>query len=82
MPISGDPVSSNPLIEIAEQSVSLGKPENFPSYGWDNEYGQWNAKWVWVWRTSYGTACSKSDHNPNSSCRTVQLATNSSKVAK
>ncbi|XP_073227915.1 uncharacterized protein [Porites lutea] len=41
---AGDPVSSNPLIEIAEQSVSLGKPENFPSYGWDNEYGQWNVK--------------------------------------
>lgn len=44
MPISGDPVLSNPMIEIAAWSVSLGKPENFPSYGWDNEYGQWNVK--------------------------------------
>lgn len=22
----------------------MGKPENFPSYGWDNEYGEWNVK--------------------------------------
>ncbi|XP_022795566.1 uncharacterized protein LOC111334145 isoform X1 [Stylophora pistillata] len=41
---TGDPVSSNPLIEITERAVSMGKPENFPSYGWDNEYGEWNVK--------------------------------------
>lgn len=30
----------------------MGKPENFPSYGWDNEYGEWNVKWVSrVWET-------------------------------
>jgi len=40
----GVPVLSNPMIETEEQSVSLGKPGNFPSYGWDNEYGQWNVK--------------------------------------
>lgn len=41
---TGVPVLTNPMIEIEEQSVCLGKPENFPSYGWDNEYGQWNVK--------------------------------------
>lgn len=41
---TGVPVLSNPMIETEEQSVSLGKPGNFPSYGWDNEYGQWNVK--------------------------------------
>ena len=49
--LSGDPVLSNPLIEITKRAVSMGKPENFPSYGWDNEYGEWNVKWVnWVWK--------------------------------
>ena len=43
--ITGNPVLSNPLIEIrTEQAVSIGKPENFPSYGWDNEYGKWIVK--------------------------------------
>lgn len=42
---TGDPVLSNPLIEIrTERAVNMGKPENFPSYGWDNEYGKWNVK--------------------------------------
>ena len=26
-------------IEVKETNVRLGKKEDFPSYGWDNEYG-------------------------------------------
>jgi len=40
----GVPVLSNPLIQTMETYVSMGKPENFPSYGWDNEYGLCNVK--------------------------------------
>ncbi|MFT4552739.1 MAG: 5-histidylcysteine sulfoxide synthase/putative 4-mercaptohistidine N1-methyltransferase [Chlamydiales bacterium] len=29
----------NELIQVPSGSVSLGKPKDFPSYGWDNEYG-------------------------------------------
>ncbi|KAL5016943.1 hypothetical protein ScPMuIL_006532 [Solemya velum] len=36
----GSGVSSNPLIQVEEREVTYGKPENFSSYGWDNEYGQ------------------------------------------
>ncbi|XP_048394662.1 uncharacterized protein LOC125456049 isoform X3 [Stegostoma tigrinum] len=30
----------NPLIKIPTSHATYGKPRNFPSYGWDNEYGQ------------------------------------------
>jgi len=53
MPVSGkadipnaDPVpgvhfpAENPMIEVPEQTVEPGKPENWPSFGWDNEYGR------------------------------------------
>lgn len=29
----------NKMIEVPESSVSLGKPNEWPSFGWDNEYG-------------------------------------------
>lgn len=29
----------NELLQVPSGSVSLGKPKDFPSYGWDNEYG-------------------------------------------
>ncbi|XP_050402624.1 uncharacterized protein LOC126818955 [Patella vulgata] len=32
-------VKENPIIQMEATDVTLGKPENFPSYGWDNEYG-------------------------------------------
>ncbi|ALO44805.1 5-histidylcysteine sulfoxide synthase [Pseudohongiella spirulinae] len=32
--------ADNPLIEVAKTSVSLGKPAEWPTFGWDNEYGQ------------------------------------------
>ena len=31
--------SNNAWIKVASTSVVLGKPKDFPSYGWDNEYG-------------------------------------------
>ncbi len=30
---------ANRLISVPECEVSLGKPQDFPSFGWDNEYG-------------------------------------------
>jgi 5-histidylcysteine sulfoxide synthase/putative 4-mercaptohistidine N1-methyltranferase len=29
----------NPLLPVMEQTVMLGKPEQWPGFGWDNEYG-------------------------------------------
>jgi 5-histidylcysteine sulfoxide synthase len=31
--------AENPLIAVPEQSVTLGKPRDWPTFGWDNEYG-------------------------------------------
>ncbi|XP_078381059.1 uncharacterized protein LOC144663860 isoform X1 [Oculina patagonica] len=42
---TGVPVFDNPLIQTTQcEYVNIGKQENFPSYGWDNEYGQWKTK--------------------------------------
>jgi len=27
------------MIRVNGQDVQFGKPKDFPSYGWDNEYG-------------------------------------------
>ncbi|XP_063412850.1 uncharacterized protein LOC134695502 isoform X1 [Mytilus trossulus] len=35
-----EPVMSNPMIRVEEREVTYGKPDDFPSYGWDNEYGE------------------------------------------
>ncbi|GAB1600403.1 ergothioneine biosynthesis protein 1-like isoform X1 [Argonauta hians] len=37
---TGNAVGPNSLISVKGQEVKLGKPRNFPSYGWDNEYGE------------------------------------------
>lgn len=37
---SGSPVSENNFIPFSGKMVRLGKPENFPFYGWCNEYGK------------------------------------------
>jgi len=29
----------NEMITVPEGTVKIGKPVDFPSYGWDNEYG-------------------------------------------
>ena len=34
----------NEFIAVRAQSVSIGKPDDFPSFGWDNEYGHLNVK--------------------------------------
>lgn len=38
-PIEGLHYPINNMIEVKSTKVSLGKSENFPSFGWDNEYG-------------------------------------------
>lgn len=30
----------NPMVAVAKKSVRLGKPRAWPSFGWDNEYGE------------------------------------------
>jgi 5-histidylcysteine sulfoxide synthase/putative 4-mercaptohistidine N1-methyltranferase len=42
-PISGVDYPTNPLLDVAEGQVNIGKPSEWPSYGWDNEYGSWEA---------------------------------------
>ena len=37
---SGTPAGPNKLVTVPAGQVVMGKPEAFPSYGWDNEYGQ------------------------------------------
>lgn len=34
----------NEMIQIPETQVRLGKSFDYPSYGWDNEYGQVDCK--------------------------------------
>jgi len=38
-PIAGKHYPVNDFIAVDSQVVSIGKPRNFPSFGWDNEYG-------------------------------------------
>lgn len=30
----------NRMIQVEGHDVTFGKPKDFPSYGWDNEYGE------------------------------------------
>ena len=39
-PRVGRDYPANDLIGVPGQSISLGKPLDWPSYGWDNEYGR------------------------------------------
>lgn len=39
-PVSGKHYPANELIDVEAGRVKLGKPRDFPSYGWDNEYGE------------------------------------------
>lgn len=38
-PASGKDYPNNAMVEIAGGEVQLGKPVSWPSFGWDNEYG-------------------------------------------
>ena len=40
MPVVGTDYPRNNMIPVSAASVDLGKPADFPSYGWDNEYGE------------------------------------------
>lgn len=39
-PVVGTDYPQNDMIPVEGKSVLLGKPDDFPSYGWDNEYGE------------------------------------------
>jgi len=38
-PVEGEDYPSNEMLPVNGGEVQLGKPIDFPSYGWDNEYG-------------------------------------------
>ena len=39
-PISSPtPAATNAFVKVNEEEITLGKPNDFPTYGWDNEYG-------------------------------------------
>ena len=37
---SDEPAGENIFVKVPPRKVAIGKPLDFPSYGWDNEYGQ------------------------------------------
>lgn len=39
-PIEGTHYPKNRMIPVSNGTVDLGKPADFPSFGWDNEYGE------------------------------------------
>ena len=41
-PVEGNDYPVNRMIPVAPGIVDLGKPADFPSFGWDNEYGERN----------------------------------------
>ena len=34
------PAGESVFVKVPPGKVTVGKPLNFPSYGWDNEYGR------------------------------------------
>lgn len=39
-PVAGRHYPINEFISVAPQQVTVGKPRDYPSFGWDNEYGR------------------------------------------
>ena len=39
-PVEGNDYPANKMIPVTQGTVDLGKPADFPSFGWDNEYGE------------------------------------------
>jgi 5-histidylcysteine sulfoxide synthase len=40
-PVAGEHYpADNEFVQMAPSSVTIGKPDDFPSFGWDNEYGE------------------------------------------
>ena len=40
----GDGVTKNDLVQVNETEIAIGKPRDFPTYGWDNEYPETKKK--------------------------------------
>jgi 5-histidylcysteine sulfoxide synthase len=38
-PVAGRDYPANPMLHVEAGTSTLGKPRDFPTYGWDNEYG-------------------------------------------
>jgi 5-histidylcysteine sulfoxide synthase/putative 4-mercaptohistidine N1-methyltranferase len=38
-PVAGDDYPVNQMLHVEAGTASIGKPRDFPTYGWDNEYG-------------------------------------------
>lgn len=38
-PVRGEDYPENEMVAVSSGDVTLGKPTDFPSFGWDNEYG-------------------------------------------
>jgi 5-histidylcysteine sulfoxide synthase len=39
-PVAGVHYPVNQMVSVPEMTVTIGKPREFPSFGWDNEYGE------------------------------------------
>ncbi len=39
--VAGTPPGPNKMVKVPTGVAVVGKPRDFPSYGWDNEYGQY-----------------------------------------
>ena len=44
--LAGAGCDENKMVCVQEREVTLGKPKAFPSFGWDNEYGEVNCRCV------------------------------------
>lgn len=61
-PVAGqDYPEQNPLIEVAACRLDLGKPRDWPSFGWDNEYGK-ESRQVAVFKASKFLICNGEFH--------------------
>ena len=62
-PVDVDMDLKNPLIKLGSQDVTIGKPYDFPSYGWDNEYGNMTLRYVCIHTHAFTHACMHTKHN-------------------
>lgn len=51
---AGSGCDENKMVPVQGGEVTLGKPKDFPSYGWDNEYGEVKCRSV---ANSLGSSC-------------------------
>lgn len=42
-PLPGRDYSENPIVSVSGGEILLGKPRSWPTFGWDNEYGERSA---------------------------------------